>query len=96
MRLTSVMEAPMRRGKQAATTNVSFQLNVKAITKAVRVRATFCTMVESLLARALLTNVASTANIAVNEPVLFSSRSNHATSLVRIAASQINYNDLVM
>jgi hypothetical protein len=27
---------------------------------------------------------------------LFSSRSNHATSLVRIAASQINYNDLVM
>jgi hypothetical protein len=35
MRLTSVMEAPMRRGKQAATTNVSFQLNVKAITNAV-------------------------------------------------------------
>lgn len=86
----------MRRGRQAATTNVSFQLNVKAMTNAVTVSATFCTMVESLLARALLTNVASAASMAVSEPVLFSSKSNHATSLVRIAASQINYNDLVM
>lgn len=92
---TSVIEAPMRRGRQAATTKVSFQLNVKAITKAVTVRATFCTMVESLSARALLTNVASAASIAVSEPVLCSSLSNHATSFVRIAAFQINYNILV-
>jgi len=86
MRLTSVIEAPMRRGRHATTTAVSFQLNVKPITKAVTVRATFCTMVESLSARALLTNVASAASMAVSEPVLFSSLSNHATSLFRIAA----------
>lgn len=96
MRLTSVIEAPMRRGRQAATTAVSFQLNVKAITNAVTVRATFCTIVESLSARALLTNVASAASMAVSDPVLFSSKSNQATSLVRIAASHVNYHDLVM
>lgn len=96
MRLTSVIEAPTRRGRQAATTDVSFQLNEKAIANAVTVRATFCTMVESLSARALLTNVASAASMAVSEPVLFSSKSNHAISFVRIAASQITFNDLVM
>ena len=81
-----MIEAPMRRGRHAITTQVSFQLNMKAMANAVAVRATFCTMVESLSARALLTNVASAASMAVSEPVLFSSKSNHATSLVRIAA----------
>jgi len=90
------MQAPMRKGRQAATTNVSFQLIVKAITNAVTVRAMFCTRVESLSARALLIIVASAACIAVSEPVLFSLISNHATSLVRIAACQIKYNYLVM
>ncbi|WVY89009.1 hypothetical protein V8G54_037947 (chloroplast) [Vigna mungo] len=88
MKLTSVIEAPMRRGRQATTTAVSFQLNVKPITKAVTVRATFCTMVESLSARALLTSVASAASMAESEPVLFSSLSNHATSFLSIAANE--------
>ena len=83
-----MIEAPMRRGRQAATTAASFQLSVKAITNAVTVSDIFCTIVESLSARALLTNVASAASIAVIEPVLFSSKSNHATSLPRIASIQ--------
>lgn len=80
------MEAAIRRGKEAMTTDARRQLNVKAITNAVTVRAMFCTMVDRRSASALLTNVASAANFDVNEPVLFSSRSNQPISLERIAA----------
>lgn len=54
--------------------------------KAVAVRAVFCMIVDRRSARALLTNVASAANIEVRDPVLFSSKSNQPISLVRIAA----------
>lgn len=82
------MEAPIRRGKEAMITDAIRQLNVKAITNAVTVSATFCTMVERRSASALLTNVASAANFDVKEPVLFSSKSNQPISLERIAAVQ--------
>ena len=82
------MEAPIRRGKEAMTTDARRQLNVKAITNAVTVSATFCTIVDKRSARALLTNVASAASFDVNEPVLFSSKSNQPISLERIAAVQ--------
>lgn len=59
---------------------------MKAITNAVTVSATFCTIVDRRSARELLTKVASAAKIDVNVPVLFSSRSNQPTSLERIAA----------
>jgi len=59
---------------------------MNAITNAVTVSATFCTIVDRRSARALLTNVASAAKIDVSEPVLFSSKSNQPTSLERIAA----------
>lgn len=85
VRLTSVTEAPIRRGREAATTAATRQLNMKAITNAVTVSAKFCTIVDKRSARALLTNVASAAKIDVSEPVLFSSKSNHPTSLERIA-----------
>lgn len=68
------------------TTAAMRQLNVKAITNAVTVRATFCTIVDRRSARALRTKVASAARLDVNEPVLFSSKSNQPTSLERIAA----------
>lgn len=84
---TSVIEAPISRGMEATTTAAMRQLNMKAITKAVTVSATFCTIVDRRSARALLTNVASPAKMDVREPVLFSSKSNQPTSLERIAAS---------
>lgn len=59
---------------------------MNAITNAVTVSATFCTIVDRRSARALLTNVASAAKIDVSVPVLFSSKSNQPTSLERIAA----------
>jgi hypothetical protein len=62
------------------------QLNMKAITNAVTVSATFCTIVDRRSASELLTKVASAAKIDVSLPVLFSSRSNQPTSLERIAA----------
>ena len=76
----------MSKGKEAMITDAMRQLKVKAITNAVTVSATFCTIVDSLSARALRTRVASAAKAAVNEPVLFSSKSNQPTSLERIAA----------
>lgn len=68
------------------TTAAIRQLNLKAMTNAVTVSARFCVMVDRRSARALRTNVASAARIDVREPVLFSSKSNHPISLVRIAA----------
>ena len=76
----------MSKGKEAMITDARRQLKVKAITNAVTVSATFCTIVDSLSARALRTRVASAAKAVVNEPVLFSSKSNRPTSLERIAA----------
>lgn len=75
----------MRSGREAATTAAIRQLNMKAITNAVTASAIFCTIVDKRSARALRTNVASAAKIEVSEPVLFSSKSNHPTSLERIA-----------
>lgn len=86
MTLTSVMEAPISRGREATTTAAIRQLNVKAITNAVAVSDKFCTIVDRRSARALRTNVAFAARIDVSEPVLFSSKSNHPTSFERIAA----------
>lgn len=80
------MEAPTSRGKDATTTAAMRQLNVKAITHAVTVSATFCTIVESRSERALRTKVASADKADVNEPVLFSSKSNQPISLESIAA----------
>lgn len=85
--LTSVIEDPIKRGNEAITTAATRQLNLKAMKKAVAVRAVFWTIVDRRSARALLTNVASAANIEVKYPVLFSSKSNHPISLVRIAAN---------
>lgn len=79
----------MSSGKVAMTTAAIRQLNVNAITNAVAVSATFCTIVDNRSASALLTNVASAAKLDVNEPVLFSSKSNQPTSLERIAAVQV-------
>lgn len=84
--LTSAIEAPINKGKDAITTNANRQLNVKEITKAVTVRATFCTIVDSRSARALRTSVASAAKADVSDPVLFSSKSNQPISLDRRAA----------
>lgn len=84
--LTSAMEAPISKGSEAMTTAAIRQLRIKAMTKAVTVRAMFCTIVDKRSARALLTNVASAAKVEVREPVWFSSKSNHPTSLESIAA----------
>lgn len=88
LKLTSVIEAPISRGREATTTDAMRQLNIKAITNAVAASATFCTIVDRRSARALLTNVASAAKIEVSEPVLFSSKSNQPTSLERMAATR--------
>ena len=53
----------MSKGKVAMMTDAMRQLNVKAITKAVTVSDTFCTIVDRRSASALLTNVASAANL---------------------------------
>lgn len=84
------MEAPISKGSEAMTTAAIRQLNTKAITKAVTVSAKFCTIVDKRSARALRTNVASAAKIDVSWPVLFSSKSNHPTSLERIAVLDNN------
>lgn len=70
------------------TTEDMRQLKVKAMTNAVTISATFCTIVERRSASELRTNVAFAANFDVNEPVLFSSESNQPTSLERIADSK--------
>jgi hypothetical protein len=92
-KLTSVIEAPISRGREATTTEAMRQLNMKAMTNAVTVSARFCTIVDRRSARALLTKVASAAKIDVSVPVLFSSRSNQPTSLERIAAVEARVND---
>lgn len=79
----------MSKGKEAMITDAIRQLKVNAITNAVMVSATFCTIVDSRSAKALRTRVASAAKAAVNEPVLFSSKSNQPTSLERIARYEV-------
>ena len=74
------MEAPISRGKEAMTTAAMCQLNTKAITNAVTVSDKFCTIVDRRSARVLRTKVASAAKVDVNEPVLFSSKSNQPIS----------------
>lgn len=76
----------MSRGKEAATTAAKRQLSIKAMINAVTVRATFCTIIERRSARALRTKVASAAKVDINNPVLFSSKSNQPISLESIAA----------
>lgn len=78
--MTSVIEAPISKGSEAMTTADMRQLNVNAITNAVTVSATFCTIVDRRSARALRTNVASAAKVDVSMPVLFSSKSNQPIS----------------
>lgn len=90
------MEAPISKGREAMTTAAIRQLKMKAMTKAVTVSAMFCTIVDKRSARALRTNVASAAKIEVSEPVLFSSKSNHPTSLESIAAVAIRKSILKM
>lgn len=82
------MDAPIRRGKVATTTDDMRQLNVKAMTNAVTTSATFCTIVDRRSDSALRTKVAFAANFEVSEPVLFSSESNQPTSFERIAESK--------
>lgn len=79
------MDAPIRRGKVAMITEDMRQLNVKAMTNAVTISATFWTIVDRRSASALRTIVAFADNFEVSEPVLFSSESNQPTSLERIA-----------
>lgn len=90
------MEAPTSSGKVAIITDARRQLSVNAIPNAVIVSATFCTIVDRRSASALLTNVASAANFDKREPVLFSSKSNHPTSLERIAANRSKNQELSM
>lgn len=85
---TSAMEAPTSSGKVAIITDARRQLRVNAIPNAATVSEIFCTIVDKRSASALRTNAASAANFDTREPVLFSSKSNHPTSLPRIATNK--------
>lgn len=83
--------ARTRRGKVAKMRRETLHSTMKATMKDVRSDVMFCKITEILSAMADFTSVASVARRAATRLELFSSLSNHPTSLLRIAARIINF-----